>query len=191
MFYIYKITNKINKKCYIGFTHNPKKRFANHKNSIRLNRPLYNSMKKHGIDNFEFEVIYENENKDHVLFDMEPYFINKHNSYMNGYNCTKGGEDTNSLETRKKNSDRMRHNNPMTKLRVNNGSFRKGHKPKITAERNEKISKNMKGSLNPNFGNKNAASHMNVLMYCNHCNKSVSKGNYYRWHHSNCKGLIS
>lgn len=148
-------------------------------------------MKKHGINNFEFKIIYENENRNHVLLDMEPYFIEKYDTYNKGYNCTRGGEDTNSIESRRKSSERMKQNNPMTKLKTNRGSFKKGHSPTITAERNEKISINMRGSKNPNFGNERAAAHMNVQLQCIHCNKTVSKGNYYRWHGSNCKTLYS
>ena len=56
-------------------------------------------------------------------------------------------------EVREKNSKRMKENNPMKSGMSNNGSFQKGHIPKITKERNEKIRQSKIGEKNPNFGN--------------------------------------
>lgn len=190
MYYIYKITNLITNKCYVGFTNNPDQRWKNHKNCKQF-RPLYNSMKKHGKENFIFEIVYQHENREHVLLEKEPFYIQYFDAYNNGYNCTKGGEDTNTEQMRKNASERMKNNNPMKKLRINKGSFKKGHKPKITAERNEKIKTSKLGKNNPNYGNKNAANHMNVKITCEHCGKNVSKGNYYRWHGDKCKNVRS
>lgn len=57
---IYKITNLMNKKVYIGQTRqNPKRRWIQHKSAARTgeNHPLYNGMRYHGIKNFNFQVI--------------------------------------------------------------------------------------------------------------------------------------
>lgn len=190
MYYIYKITNKVNKKSYIGFTHDLVERWNNHKNCKKY-RPLYNAITKHGIENFSFSVLYEHENREHVLLEKEPHFIELYDTYNKGYNCTKGGENTNTEEMRKKLSIRMKTQNPMKVMRINSGSFKKGQKPVITKERNEKIRKSKIGKNNPMFGNKNAAQHMNVEMICEHCQKTISKGNYYRWHGKNCKSLLN
>jgi group I intron endonuclease len=64
---IYKITNNINKKVYIGQTNNLKKRWNEHKrlgnsnNSSKksINSKLYSAMKKYGVENFTIEVIEE------------------------------------------------------------------------------------------------------------------------------------
>ena len=185
MYYIYKITNIIRNKHYIGFTSNPKIRWANHK-SCKDNRPLYNSMRKHGIENFTFEILYEHENKEHVLSEMEPFFIEKYNSYNKGYNCTRGGESISDY-ARELASKRMKLNNPMKILKTNNGSFKKGYKPVITPERNEKIKQSKLGSNNPNFNKKGNARRLNKYMICEHCNKITNLGNYKRWHSNNCK----
>jgi group I intron endonuclease len=59
--YIYKITNKINKKIYIGQTvqKNAKMRWYAHCDYMRKGKKsyLYDSMRKHGIENFSWEVI--------------------------------------------------------------------------------------------------------------------------------------
>lgn len=76
---------------------NPKERFQSHvrnskkENSEEYNNPLYCGFRKHGIDNFTFEVIgfFENYN------DMEKYYIALYNStdIRFGYNILIGGEE--------------------------------------------------------------------------------------------------
>ena len=60
--YIYKITNKINNKIYIGqTTRDIKRRYIAHKNSPNFKHtrqfPLARAIKKYGWDNFTKEVI--------------------------------------------------------------------------------------------------------------------------------------
>lgn len=185
---IYKITNKVNHKVYIGFTQDTERRWKQHINDyVRIKRPLYESMKKHGINNFIFEVIYQSDNREHTLTIMEPYFIDLYDSYNKGYNCNKGGLNTNTDELRKLNSERMKKDNPMKKLKHNAGTFKKGHKPKITKERNNKISISMLAEKNPNYGNPDAAIPLNVKITCEHCQKIINKGNYARWHGKKCR----
>ena len=93
---IYKITNKINQKCYIGCSKNIEKRWSSHKSESVLDQfPQYNysihkAFRKYGLDNFSFEIIEEiDENQ---LFDREKYWISFYNSYNCGYNETEGGD---------------------------------------------------------------------------------------------------
>ena len=95
MAYIYKITNKLNDKCYIGKTElsNPEKRFKQHVSDSKKerckDRPLYRAFNKYGVDNFDFQILEETENAS----ELEIYYIKKYNSYgRNGYNATKGGD---------------------------------------------------------------------------------------------------
>jgi hypothetical protein len=49
-------------------------------------------MRKHGFDNFSWEVIYESSDKQHTLNEMEQHFINQYNTmHPNGYNMKLGG----------------------------------------------------------------------------------------------------
>lgn len=91
---IYKIQNQINLKCYIGFTKDYSSRIWQHKRAaITGNKKgLYNSIRKHGIENFTFEIIYQSIDKDHCLNEMETYFINQYDSIKNGYNSISGGQ---------------------------------------------------------------------------------------------------
>ena len=91
--YIYKITNQLNNKCYIGQTTDYKRRFQEHKNlgySIEENKLLYYAIKKYGIENFSFEVI---EDKTSKYNEREKYWIQYYDSFENGYNMTEGGEE--------------------------------------------------------------------------------------------------
>jgi len=51
-----------------------------------------------------------------------------------------------------KSRERMKKDNPMTKMRINKGSFKKGHKPVITKETKKKMSLSKMGDKNPNYG---------------------------------------
>lgn len=83
---------------------------------------------------------------------------------------------------------RMKYNNPMTKLRVNRGSFKPGHKPVFTPERNEKVRRSKIGAKNPNFGKTGSFDHINKFFCtCIHCGMETTKGNIARWHNDKCK----
>lgn len=89
---IYKITNTINNKVYIGFTNNFEKRIKQHKrNYKKYDSLLYRAIKKHGLENFKFEILYQSKIFEHTLNIMEPFFIQEYTSRENGYNMTLGG----------------------------------------------------------------------------------------------------
>jgi len=57
---IYKITNILNNKCYIGQTSYILERRINlHLKEVKYktNSPLYNSINKYGLENFKWEII--------------------------------------------------------------------------------------------------------------------------------------
>ena len=94
--FIYKITNKINGKSYIGQTiQNVKERFYQHCatkcSQAILNMVIHKAINKYGKSNFTIEVIEEVESTN--LNDRERYWIRYYDSYNNGYNSTKGGQD--------------------------------------------------------------------------------------------------
>lgn len=91
MGYIYKITNIINGKVYIGQTiQSIESRWEQHKRSSTYkNYALYYAMRKYGIDNFKIEMVEECDNKE--LNDKEIKWISFYNSYHDGYNMTLGG----------------------------------------------------------------------------------------------------
>lgn len=89
---VYKITNTINNKCYIGQSKNIQLRWKRHKENPLDTRhyPLYRAFSKYGIDNFSFEVLKECSEKD--LDRLEIEYISIYDSYNNGYNQTIGGK---------------------------------------------------------------------------------------------------
>lgn len=94
---IYKATNLVNNKIYIGQTKNEiEKRIKGHiKESKNENtkRPFLLSIKKHGIDNFLFEEI-DRADTFNELDEKEIYWIKFYNSTDNeiGYNLLGGGQ---------------------------------------------------------------------------------------------------
>lgn len=93
MAFIYKITNDINQKIYIGMTERTiKERFKEHcqeyKRERAEKRPLYSAMKKYGIEHFHVELVEETDNPE----EREQYWIEFYNSYKEGYNATLGGD---------------------------------------------------------------------------------------------------
>jgi group I intron endonuclease len=95
--YIYKITNSINDKVYIGKTSHLtiEERFKEHiKDSQKERhekRPLYDAMNKYGIENFVAKELIECEVDE--LSSYEIMFIEKLQTYgEKGYNATKGGD---------------------------------------------------------------------------------------------------
>ena len=94
--FIYKITNRVNNKVYIGQTrftieHRFKQHIKNF-NTEHRKQPLYSAFAKYGIENFNIEVLEE------VEFDQlnqrEKYWIAYYNSFKEGYNATLGGSGT-------------------------------------------------------------------------------------------------
>lgn len=94
MGFIYKITNKINGKVYIGQTITPiKNRMYKHYSQARNGKNITGidaAIKKYGKENFEVEQILECPNEDLDL--QEKFYISKYNSFENGYNLTIGGQ---------------------------------------------------------------------------------------------------
>jgi len=111
MITIYSILNTNNKKRYIGISSDFKNRKRIHvwamKNNKHRNLKLQRSVNRHGIESFDFEVLEELENDDRMNALMkENEYINKFNSYNNGYNQSEGFEFSflykESLETKLK-----------------------------------------------------------------------------------------
>lgn len=94
---IYKITNLINHKIYIGLTTTSlSRRWSAHIRDMKNNdeRHLYSSMRKYGIENFKIESIDETAKNLVELGKLERQYISQFNSRNPniGYNLTAGGE---------------------------------------------------------------------------------------------------
>jgi group I intron endonuclease len=92
---IYKATNKVNGKVYIGCTVKQLcERVRNHKNSsLKGGKSYFHcAIRKYGIDNFCFDILDVCDDIDE-MFALEHYYIDyfKSNKRKNGYNMTEGG----------------------------------------------------------------------------------------------------
>lgn len=95
---IYKITNLINGKCYIGQSVNIKQRWKDHrtramsKGSEGFESHFYRSIRKYGLENFSFEILEECSKEE--LNEKEKFYVSKYSSNQEefGYNLTAGGD---------------------------------------------------------------------------------------------------
>lgn len=150
---VYKITNTVNEKYYIGSSIDIQKRKSDHRNSLiknkHVNSHLQNAVNKYGIDNFSFEIL-ELVEKVEELREREQFYIDELNACdrSKGYNIrayARGGGA----------------------FGEDNGWFGKGYLQegllnvfygKTHTEETRKLlsslAKQRKGTLNPNYGNK-------------------------------------
>jgi len=132
--FLYKITNTINNKCYIGFTSlSVEQRFKTHIDNSkykRNNQKIYNAIRKYGADNFIVEQIYQGDD----ALQKEDEFIKK---YGAEYNMTEGG---NKPPSQKGNTWNMSEE-AKEKLRK--------PKPPRTLEHTEKIASQLRGRKQP------------------------------------------
>jgi group I intron endonuclease len=142
MGYIYKITNILDGKCYIGQTKNDlNDRWKNHKNKNSNCIYLKNAFQKYGVSNFKFQLVCICFDEDLNKYEIE--YIKKFNSLVpNGYNLKKGGENggKHAEETKQKISETI-------KAKLESGEIIP-HKSQSgiphTEERKNKISNTMK-----------------------------------------------
>lgn len=162
---IYKATNKINGKAYIGYDSNWPKRKNAHKHYSQKesdNKPYFHkAILKYGWDNFEWSVIKENATKDD-----ETLLIEKYETFYTtgkGYNLTKGGDGIvgyyRSEETKRKigekNKNRIfteEHKKKLSNSHKGISSHKKGKS--LSQEIKKKISESLSGKNHPQYGKK-------------------------------------
>lgn len=89
---VYLIRNKLNDKCYVGVSVNIYSRWRQHKYWAKnegVVSKITNSIKKNGIENFDFSIIHICEKEEFEA--QERFWIKQHDSVTNGYNLTHGG----------------------------------------------------------------------------------------------------
>lgn len=164
---IYKITNKINNKCYIGQSTNLKSRISSHKSMLKNhnedNDLLNKATKKYGYENFKIEIIKYCKEEELDLY--EQYYINYYKSHKreNGYNIELGGSTHKHLSKEQKEK------------------IRKSKKGKCTGEKNSFYGKKHSIETKKKISEKNKNN-----KYClgRFMSKETRKkiGNANRWH---------
>jgi group I intron endonuclease len=207
---IYRATNLVNSKVYIGFTTNWPQRINGHNYDRRYgnakNKAFYKALQKYGWDNFVWEAIYQSKDEEHTLKIMEPYFINEYRSWVgfedcNGYNVTKGGEGANGYKRtnqlieshRKKITGRKQAPEHKAK-RVE--SFKKTMDGKGTFSGKKHSVESIEKIRQAHLGKPKSESHKMAMrnrpqdttrLTCPHCGKEGDYKNMKRWHMDNCK----
>ncbi len=150
---IYKVTNKVNGKVYVGQT-TQKLSFRKAKH-INRGHYLYNALNRYGLENFNWEIIsycgsVEKLNK------MEKYYIKKYNSFSNGYNLTEGGEGqlgvSPSGDVRQKISDSLKGRY----CGKENPFYSKKHSEKSRMKMSDALKGKMVGEKNSFYGKKHS-----------------------------------
>ena len=94
--YIYKITNTLDGRVYVGKTHDLDKRILQHFSDLRKGKhhshKLQRAVDKYGIDNFKVSFEEVEVPDEDALSLLEIQEIEKCDSYNNGYNETLGGD---------------------------------------------------------------------------------------------------
>lgn len=165
---IYKITNLITNKIYIGqTTKSIEERFRGHikesKNYSKSNQYIHKSMRKYDVKNFIIEEIDIAYSKEELDIKEEMHILNKNSLVPNGYNLKTGGySNCWCKESRKKLSEKRlsMHLTHSEELKKHWSEMKKGkikskeHKEKIgmahknipkSKEHREKISKTLTG----------------------------------------------
>lgn len=166
--YIYRhwiINDKGIVKSYIGQVYNraPEQRWKKDGSGYKArggSHKMSRAIEKYGWDSFEHEILLkiECETLEELVFwldEWERFYIEKYNSFCNGYNSTTGGHNgIRCKETREKIGKSLtgRTLSEQTKKKI--GESRKGIKPPntgkpMTQEQKDKISKTMKGRKLP------------------------------------------
>lgn len=191
---IYKVTNLINGKVYIGQTINFPKRKIKHLSDVKLNKEndtsvFHRAIRKYGEENFSWEILEEISSEE--LDNREKYWIHFFDSYIEhnkGYNMTLGGDNAKALVNWIKNNPEQAKKNALSGLQKAQEANRKNpermlkHLEKARRESNKAVSKKVccvenqkifnslsdaeRWSLSPNNPNGKKASHQHISKVC-------------------------
>jgi len=185
---VYKISNEVNDKIYVGKTiQEPEYYWNEHKNKCKrgVEKVLYNSMRKYGINKFNFIIIeklkhFSKKILNDLLLKLEVYYIDELDTQVpNGYNVTSGGLGTADFE-REFSEEHLKKLSDWAKQRTGelNPFYGKTH----TKEVRETISKKLSGGKiagenNPFYGKSHTEETKNIISRKNKiiCNKEEVK----------------
>jgi group I intron endonuclease len=159
---IYKITNSVNGKVYIGVTESYQIRKNGHLRAALIEeKPLYRAMRKYGLDKFLFEILHENVERDLEIKIIAQY---QANNPKYGYNLTEGGEGTVGYRHTDETKEIFRQKKLGRKLSVEHrrkiSESNKGHE--VSSVTRRKIAEKLKG--NQHFAGKTFSSETKQIL---------------------------
>jgi len=195
--YIYKITNKINSKQYIGLYTKTVEESTNYYGSGKL---IGKAIKKYGKDNFTKEILERDITDKKYLNDREIYWIAKYDTFNNGYNLTKGGQGNlgrvTSEETKRKIIASLKGYTHSEERRKKISEKAKG---RVRGPHTEEFKKNLSEKLKGRKHSKETLKLMSDVKRkpapraekpCPHCGRTLAKSHMTRWHGDKCKHRI-
>ena len=143
MGYVYKITNTVNGKAYIGISiYEPEKQRIKQHLAGRGNRLIASAVKKYGKESLAYEILEDNIFPE-LLSDLEISYIKRYNTLVpNGYNLSLGGEHGKHSEVSRQKMSDIQKSNP------SRGMLGKKH----SVETRKRMSETQSGEKNPRFG---------------------------------------
>lgn len=90
---IYKVTNLVNGKCYVGKSINFRKRYQKHKCAKYYNTAFHNAIRKYGFDQFKFEILEFCEPNDLITRENHWILYNDSINPEKGYNLRLDSKD--------------------------------------------------------------------------------------------------
>ncbi len=179
---LYKATNTLNAKCYIGFTKGTlsKRKIGHYSKSAKGSKNhFHNALRKYSPEVFLWEILDTCETIEEAKI-LEKALIKKFDSYTNGYNSTLGGEGV--LGHRHTTSSRARIGAANSKPKSAD------HRRKIA----DSLTGRSRGPMKEEARRKIAQAHIGMkrpqyTVTCPHCNKTGGNVPMKRWHFDQCK----
>ncbi len=205
---IYKATNLTNGKVYIGKTIKSfKRRISQHKAdflNIRTNYYFYRALRKHGWNNFKWEII-DTTNNEQELNILEQLYIEEYRLKGKVYNLTDGGDGMSGYKPSKESRQKMseahkgqipwikgKHSTEETKKKIS--VAKQGNKnclgKKHSAETRKKISEAKKGKPSP-CGNEGKKHSDETKQKMSIAHSGKNNGMYGRYHTEDTKQKMS
>ena len=174
IYQVYRHTNIINGKSYIGYTLRPKNRWQEHLYSAKYGSTykFHRALRKYGEQSFKHEVLLDGLLTLEQAKWAERFAVVKYDSYINGYNSNWGGggapfteehrrhmSEANKGKTRPPFTEEHRHHlseackklPPFTEDHKRHLSEAQKKRPPITEETRRKISEALKGKTKPSI----------------------------------------
>lgn len=212
---VYKITNNVNNKIYIGYTsQSVRRRFKKHLSDAYLTMRcahLHKAIRKYGPDSFRVETLHVFADQQSA-FDMEVQLIKelKTQDVNVGYNIAEGGEGGVTPEMAEKISKALKGRKLTKEWIAKLPQMQKGFKPNLSEETRRKHAENSRNRIVKdetrekcrliNLGRKKTPEQIAQMrearlgksypayeIECPHCGKTGSSRVMGRWHLDNCK----